>query len=104
MHPKSLVKARQGFFMGRSEKEEAMRLFSGTDYKEDFAVLKEQLSHMDLSVPTLYKQYTELCDEGGILFLDFNIDKEFSNCVDSFIVVDIAKIKETKKARYIKIV
>ena len=35
-------------------------------------------------------------------FLDFNIDKEFANCVDSFILVDIAKIKEAKKARYIK--
>ena len=102
MHPKSLVKARQGFFMGRSEKEEAMRLFSGTDYKEDFAILKEHLSHMGLSVPTLYKQYSELCEEGGIHFLDFNVDKAFSNCVDSFILVDITKIKEAKRSRYIK--
>lgn len=99
---KELVRARSGFFMNKAEKEEALSFFGGKDYKEDFAVLKEQLSHMDLSVPTLYKQYTELCEEGGILFLDFNIDKDFSNCVDSFILVDIAKIKEAKKARYIK--
>ena len=98
----SLVRARNSFFMSKLEKEEALSFFKGDDYKEDFAVLKEQLSLMDLSVPTLYKQYTELCDEGGILFLDFNIDKEFANCVDSFILVDITKIKETKKARYIK--
>ena len=88
--------------MSKAEREEALMLFRGDDYKEDFATLKEQLSHMDLSVPTLYKQYTELCDEGGICFLDFNIDKEFANCVDSFILVDITKIKEAKKARYIK--
>lgn len=97
-----LVKARNSFFMSRLEKEEALAFFKGDDYKEDFTVLKEQLSHMDLSVPTLYKQYTELCEEGGISFLDFNIDKEFANCVDSFILVDIAKIKEAKKTRYIK--
>jgi len=52
---------------------------------------------MDLSVPTLYKQYTELCEEGGISFLDFNIDKEFANCVDSFILVDIAKNQRGEK-------
>lgn len=100
--PKALVSARNGFFMSKVEKEEALAFFKGEDYKEDFAVLKEQLSHMDLSVPTLYKQYTELCEEGGICFLDFNIDKDFANCVDSFILVDITKIKEAKKARYIK--
>lgn len=97
-----LVQARNGFFMSKTEKEEAMGLFKGNDYKEDFTVLKEQLSLLDLSVPTLYKQYTELCEEGGIRFLDFNIDQAFSNCVDSFILVDIAKIKEAKKTRYIK--
>ncbi|KFL33568.1 MULTISPECIES: lysophospholipid acyltransferase family protein [unclassified Sulfurospirillum] len=100
--PQSLVLARNSFFMSKLEKEEAQAFFKGDDYKEDFATLKEQLSHMDLSVPTLYKQYTELCEEGGILFLDFNIDKEFANCVDSFILVDITKIKEAKKTRYIK--
>ncbi|WNY99608.1 GNAT family N-acetyltransferase [Sulfurospirillum sp. 'SP'] len=100
--PHVLVNARNSFFMSKVEKEEAQAFFKGEDYKEDFAVLKEQLSHMDLSVPTLYKQYTELCEEGGICFLDFNIDKEFANCVDSFILVDITKIKEAKKARYIK--
>lgn len=98
----SPVKARNGYFMSQAEKEEALSLFKGDDYKGDFTILKEQLSHMDLSVPTLYKQYTELCDEGGISFLDFNIDKDFANCVDSFILVDITKIKEAKRARYIK--
>jgi len=97
-----LVSARNGYFMSKLEREEALSFFKGDDYKEDFSVLKEQLSHMDLSVPTLYKQYTELCDEGGILFLDYNIDKDFANCVDSFILVDITKIKEAKKTRYIK--
>jgi putative hemolysin len=51
-----LVSARNGFFMSKAEREEALMLFRGDDYKEDFATLKEQLSHMDLSVPTLYKQ------------------------------------------------
>lgn len=97
-----LVSARDGFFMSRAEKEEALSFFSGEDYKRDFRVLKEQLSHIGLSIPTLYKQYSELCEEGGIAFVDFNVDKDFANCVDSFIFVDITKIKESKKERYIK--
>ncbi len=98
----SLVHARNRYFMSKMEREEAWTFFQGDDYKSDFSILKEQLAHMDLSVPTLYKQYTELCEEGGIMFVDFNIDKEFSNCVDSLIVVDITKIKESKRARYIQ--
>ncbi len=98
----TLVKARNGYFMSHAEMKEAEAFFTGDDYKADFLTLKEQLSLMNLCVPTLYKQYTELCDEGGICFLDFNIDKAFGNCVDSFILVDINKIKEAKKARYIK--
>lgn len=99
---KRLVNARNGYFMSRNEYEEARSLFKGDNYKEDLSLLKEQLSLMGLSIPTLYKQYAELCEDGGILFLDFNIDKDFANCVDSFVLVDITKIKESKKARYIK--
>jgi len=72
------------------------------NYKEDFKLLKNKLKSMDLTVPTLYKQYSELCEEGGIKFYDFNIDPDFSNCIDSFIVVEIAKIKQSKLDRYLK--
>lgn len=74
--------------------------FSYKDYKEDFKLLKNQLKSMDLTIPTLYKQYSELCEDGGIKFYDFNIDPDFSNCIDSFIVVEIAKIKQSKLDRY----
>jgi putative hemolysin len=74
--------------------------FTYDNYKEDFKLLKNKLKSMDLTVPTLYKQYSELCEEDGIKFYDFNIDPDFSNCIDSFIVVEIAKIKQSKLDRY----
>ncbi|MCD4758541.1 MAG: lysophospholipid acyltransferase family protein [Arcobacteraceae bacterium] len=74
--------------------------FSYKEYKDDFKLLKNKLKSMDLTIPTLYKQYSELCEEGGIKFYDFNIDPDFSNCIDSFIVVEIAKIKQSKLDRY----
>ncbi len=75
--------------------------FTYDDYKEDFKLLKDKLKSMDQGVPTLYKQYSELCEEGGIGFYDFNIDPDFANCIDSFILVEIDKIKKSKRERYI---
>lgn len=100
--PSTLIQAREPFFMSKQEQLEARGFFGGDDHAADFKILKEQLANIGLSVPTLYKQYTELCDDGGIVFGGFNVDKAFANCVDSFILVDIKKIKEAKAKRYIK--
>lgn len=75
-------------------------LFAGLDTKQAFIVLKEQLGHLGYSVPTLYKQYTELCNPGGTQFHGFNIDPDFNDCVDGLVVVDIANMTELKKKRY----
>lgn len=75
--------------------------FDSTEYKENFKTLKKNLNTIWSSVPVLYKQYADLCDEGGIKFCAYNTDPGFSNCIDSFIVVEIAKIKESQKKRYI---
>ncbi|WP_373071450.1 lysophospholipid acyltransferase family protein [Sulfurimonas sp.] len=71
------------------------------NYKEDFKTVKKLLRNFDCSVPVLYKQYAELCEEGGIKFCAYNIDEDFASCVDSFIVVDISKIKDAQRKRYI---
>ncbi|MCV2403947.1 lysophospholipid acyltransferase family protein [Marinomonas sp. C2222] len=75
-------------------------LFCGDNYEEDFKVLKSQLSHLDANVPTLFKQYSELCEEGGVRFLDFGVDADFGYCVDGLVLVDLEKIKEAKHKRY----
>lgn len=75
-------------------------LFSGDNYEEDFKILKSQLSHLDASVPTLFKQYSELCEEGGVRFLDFGVDADFGYCVDGLVLVDLERIKEAKHKRY----
>jgi putative hemolysin len=77
-------------------------LYSLDNAKKDFKNLKFALTNMQVTVPTLFKQYSELCEDKGIYFLDFNIDEQFNSCVDAFIVVDIDKIKSTQKQRYIE--
>lgn len=75
-------------------------MFSGDNYDEDFRVLKEQLSHFGASVPTLFKQYSELCETGGVRFLDFGVDADFGYCVDGLVLVDLNTVKEAKNKRY----
>lgn len=70
------------------------------NYKDDFKTIKKLLKNLNITIPTLYKQYSELCEDGGVEFCAYSIDKEFSSCVDSFIIVDISKIKQTQKDRY----
>ncbi|CZE46237.1 lysophospholipid acyltransferase family protein [Campylobacter geochelonis] len=100
--PQIMVTSKHRYFIGHNEFKELNELFVGQNYEEDFKILKESLGHYNLSVPTLYKQYSELCDDNGVLFLDFGTDVDFENCTDGFILVDITKIKEAKRKRYIQ--
>ncbi len=75
--------------------------FSGQDYSADFTQLKHLLAHMGLSIPTLYKQYGEVAEPGGVQFLAFGIDPDFADCVDGLVLVDVEKLKPQKKQRYL---
>lgn len=76
-------------------------LFCGADYRENFRILKEQLAFLGVSVPTLYKQYSEVCEPGGVRFLDFGVDASFNYCVDGLVLVDMNFLKEKKRKRYL---
>ncbi|WP_133470602.1 GNAT family N-acyltransferase [Paraglaciecola marina] len=74
--------------------------FSGDDYKTDFTLLKHTLANMGMAVPTLYKQYTETYQDGGVHFIDFNIDPDFNHCIDGLVLADLNTLKPKKRARY----
>ncbi|RUO49445.1 GNAT family N-acyltransferase [Pseudidiomarina donghaiensis] len=71
-------------------------------YLDDLNHLKHFLAHQGASIPTLYKQYADLCEVGGVRFLGFNVDADFANAVDGLVLVDIERLKPQKRARYIK--
>jgi putative hemolysin len=74
--------------------------FQDLEYKEGLAWLKDALKHMNVSLPTLYKQYTEICEQGGVRFASFNIDPDFQNCIDGLVIVDMTMLKAKKRKRY----
>ena len=70
-------------------------------YQTRYNELKLEMIAMGCVVPILYKQYTELCEPGGIQFIDFNIDKNFSDCLDGLIALDLKYFKQSKRKRYL---
>ncbi len=97
----NLAKARTPFVIS-----DQTRLFAeaefNADYKTSFKILNSELKKLGVKVPTLYKQYVELCTDKGCHFIDFNIDPDFNNCIDSLIMVELNKITEKKRHRYIE--
>ena len=95
------VKHRDSYILSESKKQRFDELFLKNDYEKDMAILKRELHLMGYAIPTLYKLYSELCDEGGVEFIDFGRDKTFENCIDGFILIDIEKLKPQKRKRYL---
>jgi putative hemolysin len=75
--------------------------FETLDADAAFRVLKANLDRLGARVPTLYKQYTELCEPGGARFLAFGTDPGFAGAIDGLILVDLARLKPKKRARYL---
>ena len=99
---KELVQPRSPFVFTQDEDFSAYRGVSDeSEYRKAFSVLKEKLANFGVRVPTLYKQYVELCEPGGCEFLAFNIDKDFSDCIDALVMVHVDAIREKKRQRYI---
>jgi putative hemolysin len=100
---KNLAKAKIPFQLDYSEKGNLFNAFTSDDYKQDFISLKHLLANMGVGIPTLYKQYSELCDDAGVSFSAFNIDPDFNDCVDGLVVVDLNCLKVKKRQRYIEV-
>ena len=76
--------------------------FGEMDAVAAFEVLKANLSALGTSVPTLYRQYIDLCEPGGARFLAFGVDPDFSDSIDGLIEVDLQAIRPNKRKRYLR--
>lgn len=89
------------FGLSKSQKAKLDDLYFSEDYQSNFKQLKQVLASMGAAVPTLYKQYGELCKADGVKFLAFGIDADFGDCIDGLVLVDTHKLKGKKYQRYI---
>lgn len=96
-----LAKARVPYQPGESLQRQVWQTMTGEDADEDFSLIREQLTHMNVMVPTLYKQYADVCEQGGVRFIDFNVDADFGHCIDGLVMVDLDRLKPNKRKRYL---
>lgn len=89
------------YLLSKAREEGIRGLLPGKSYREELRALKETLKQYGCAIPTLYKQYADLCEPGGVRFLSFGVDPDFGNCVDGFILVSVSKITAEKRQRYI---
>lgn len=99
--PGNLACARNPFQVSAAVAEAASAAWQGRDVKQALPLLKEKLTEFDTALPTLYKQYVELCNADGIRFLAFGVDPAFGHCVDGLIRIDLHALKPAKRTRYL---
>jgi len=44
----------------------------------------------------------DVCEAGGTEFLAFNVDPDFSNCIDGLVCAELDRLKPAKRKRYIE--
>ncbi|MEM1110532.1 MAG: GNAT family N-acyltransferase [Pseudomonadota bacterium] len=69
--------------------------------EDGFKLMRHDLTERGLSVPPLYKHYMEAANPAGVFIGGFNVDADFSDCVDGFVLVDLAQLKPRKQKRYL---
>ncbi|WP_170113216.1 GNAT family N-acyltransferase [Ahniella affigens] len=77
-------------------------LFQHLDQSAAEQLLMRHLQALGTRIPTLYKQYTDLCEPGGVSFLAFSTDPDFADAVDGLVWVDLAQMSPKKRQRYLQ--
>jgi putative hemolysin len=96
----SLVSPCLEFVQNKKNIEDVKSILIGDDYQKDLRNLKNALKNMGLSIPVLYRRYTDLTEYGGSKFVSWCVDVNFNNAIDGLILVDLSRLKDEVKSRY----
>ncbi|MEE4310371.1 MAG: GNAT family N-acyltransferase [candidate division KSB1 bacterium] len=96
----NLVTAKYRYVLSRQQEKEMSQILNSEEYENDFINLKSTLKNLGFTIPILFRRYSELCEKDGVKFLDFDVDKDFSNCVDGLVILTLDKLKPSKRKRY----
>jgi putative hemolysin len=95
------VRARTPFSISAPALAELAATYGELDREEGFRRLRKSLDDHGLAVPPLYKHYMEAAYPDGVHVAAFNVDPEFGDCVDGFVLVDLTRLKPQKQKRYL---
>jgi putative hemolysin len=97
----TLASARNPFVVSAATAGLAASAWAGRNLSDGLGILKDRLAGLDCQLPTLYRQYVDLCEPDGVCFLAFGTDPAFGHCVDGLIRLDLERLKDAKRARYL---
>ncbi|MDI9347834.1 MAG: lysophospholipid acyltransferase family protein [Methylacidiphilales bacterium] len=91
---------RYPYLVNKTDLKEFSSIFTQND-----PVIRQQefrlaLKNMGSRIPTLFKQYSELVEDGGVAFVSFGIDPDFTNCIDGLMLLRCDYLKQDKLKRY----
>jgi putative hemolysin len=96
-----LAESKRQYNVSERQSIKYQNIFNSGTAKDDYKILKKMLKPYGFTIPVLYKHYSDLCDTGGVRFLDFGTDPDFENCIDGLILVEVDLIKEEKKQKFL---
>ena len=74
------------------------RLFDGADYKEDYRILKAEVSRLGVSIPPLVNTYMNMSPT--MIYFGTGINDEFADVLDSGILITYGEIYPDKVDRH----
>ncbi|MCD9460251.1 GNAT family N-acyltransferase [Marinibactrum halimedae] len=75
--------------------------YENDNFESGLKKLQNAFSNKNTKMPILFKQYAALFEHGGFQLLAFNIDPDFSDCIDGLFLADLSKMKSNKRKRYL---
>jgi len=75
-------------------------ILTGQDHVQDYKFLKKALHNLGLTVPILYRKYSEMTNYGGTKIYEFSVNKTFNSAIDGLIVMDLDKLRDDYNERY----
>lgn len=76
-------------------------LAQNLELKAATKALLKSLKSAGVKLPVLFKQYTDLCEPGGVGFINFAVDPSFNDCVDGLIWLELDSMKAAKMRKYV---
>jgi putative hemolysin len=99
--PEGLARARLRYRASEPVALQAQACWHDRPWGEAEPILRDKLKSLGTTIPTLYRQYVELCELDGVSFLDFGVDPDFGHCVDGLIRLDLQRLRPAKRRRYL---
>ncbi|BFM05871.1 lysophospholipid acyltransferase family protein [Halioxenophilus aromaticivorans] len=100
-HSQTLAVSRMPFTISSQRNTQLEQKYLGCDREQGFKLLQQSFTEQGKKIPVLFKQYAALYEEGGFKLLAFNVDPNFSDCIDGLFIADLHQLKAAKRKRYL---